>query len=353
MSSNNVAVQELGPDIACVTPLERRSRYPSRPPALSNMQDVAQDWRRKTENVLFRTEAVLNDAFLVDIRDATVLENGFVFTRDGKAITESLRGADQTVDLPAAPADAVADFSVLLRKPGDSNFGHWLIELCPRIIEFQKAFPDGTWRVAVPGHPLALRDLRRETLGWLGIPEERIIWLSGTPTTFARLAFISSNSIHSHTHDADGVLAVRAHALRAIPRAPGRRRLYVARPETARRLLLNEADITAALRADGFEIVRPEHLSIREQVELFSNAEAIAGISGAALTNILFAPEDCKILSLMPNYGFEFFFWDIANIIGQDFSYIVGEAEAPDQLGHSNFKVDLKYIEEWQGRLKS
>lgn len=85
---------------------------------------------------------------------------------------------------------------------------------------------------------------------------------------------------------------------------------------------------------------------------MFSNAEAIAGISGAALTNILFAPADCRILALMPNYGFEFFFWDIANIVGQDFSYIVGEAEAPEQLGHSNFTVDLRYIREWQETLK-
>jgi len=76
------------------------------------------------------------------------------------------------------------------------------------------------------------------------------------------------------------------------------RKLYVSRGGTARRRIDNETEVEAALRGAGFETVRPETLSVLEQVRLFSQASHVIGSSGAALTNTLFCPPGARVVVL-------------------------------------------------------
>jgi len=86
--------------------------------------------------------------------------------------------------------------------------------------------------------------------------------------------------------------------------APGvpRRRLFVSR-EAGRwdRGLLNEEEVFGALRAHGFERIRPEAMDHAEQVRAFSEAAAVAGIAGAALTNLAFCPPGARVLEIRPD----------------------------------------------------
>jgi capsular polysaccharide biosynthesis protein len=77
----------------------------------------------------------------------------------------------------------------------------------------------------------------------------------------------------------------------------GHRRLYLSRHRTARRRIHNEAiEIWPWLAKHGFEFIEPEGLSVREQLLLFSEAEWIVGGSGAAITNMIFAPAGAKVV---------------------------------------------------------
>jgi capsular polysaccharide biosynthesis protein len=76
------------------------------------------------------------------------------------------------------------------------------------------------------------------------------------------------------------------------------RKLYLSREGTTRRRIQNEAEVVARLEAAGFESVRPETLSVAEQVRLFSQASHIVGSSGAALTNMLFSPPGAQVVIL-------------------------------------------------------
>lgn len=79
----------------------------------------------------------------------------------------------------------------------------------------------------------------------------------------------------------------------------------------------------------------------------------IAGVSGAALTNIIWAPPGTPVLSMLPNVGHEFFFWDLANIFGLKFSFIFGDARNPEMGGHSDFEVDSDLFTAWIKRYES
>jgi hypothetical protein len=78
----------------------------------------------------------------------------------------------------------------------------------------------------------------------------------------------------------------------------GGRKLYLSRAGTTRRRIVNESAVFAALEPLGFELVRPETASVREQINLFAQADHIVGSSGAALTNMIFAPPGARVVVL-------------------------------------------------------
>jgi hypothetical protein len=66
------------------------------------------------------------------------------------------------------------------------------------------------------------------------------------------------------------------------------RHLYIDRSHSRLRPLVNERDLVAPLAAMGFAIVRPETMSVADQVRLFRGAETIVAPHGAALTNLAY-----------------------------------------------------------------
>ena len=343
-----VSLDEVLDEFSEVIELDRGNAfaYESRPPVFANLHDLEESAEKHAQRVLYRSQALLPKAKMLRISNAKVSWYGTVTPQSGRQILETVpRGA--SVETADVPDDEVSDFSVLLRKYGDGNFGHWLIELCTRVLEFRKAYPSDDWKVAIPHYPLGRRDLRLRTLKWLGIGQDRVVWIKNGTTRFRDLAFITSNSVHSHSHDPKGVRFVRDAALNAVGEVGKGRRLFLGRSGAKTRELLNEAEVLEICARYGFESMRPETLSIDDQVRLFASAECIVGVSGAALTNILFAPQSCKILSLNPNQGPEYFFWDIANIVGQEFSYIFGPASDPERGVHSSFHIDAQLVARW------
>lgn len=333
-----------------IVKINRTNSYNSTRPVLANFEKISPKWRQITENIVFRDKAQLPDAHMVSISDATVFGNGILCTNNMDIITETIQDKNYNNKIPdMTDCKKESGEIFLLRKNGDSNFGHWIVELLPRVREFKNQFSNQRLRFGIPLNPYSMIELRMKTLEWAGVNKEDIYLLPTTPIKFDKITFITSNSIHSHTHDYDGVRHVNLQTLSAIKNRGENKYIYVARKNGSRRNIINEDTIVKMLESMGFFVVYPEDLSIEKQVELFSGAEIIIGPSGAALTNIMWAPKECSIISLNPNYGHEFFFWDISCILKQKFFFIFGDSVDPEKLGHSDFEIDKsilkKYIE--------
>lgn len=112
-------------------------------------------------------------------------------------------------------------------------------------------------------------------------------------------------------HDMDGFIRAETRsAARALvarlgggsgPSEP--RKLFVsrdlqalARPEY--RPLLNEDEIAALACSRGFEIVRPETLTLRNQIRTFGAASHIMGPAGSGMLNTIFAREGARVVDL-------------------------------------------------------
>lgn len=84
---------------------------------------------------------------------------------------------------------------------------------------------------------------------------------------------------------------------------PGPEKLYVSRALSGvgrrdYRLMDNELEVEAVMRARGFEIVYPEALTFQEQINVFHSARYIVGPSGSAMFNSAFAPRGARIVDI-------------------------------------------------------
>jgi len=97
---------------------------------------------------------------------------------------------------------------------------------------------------------------------------------------------------------------------------------------------LNEERVVKLLSAQGFEIIEPDKLSIGEQVAVMQDAKIVVGAHGAALSNLLFAPENCTVIEIFsPDYFRTDCFYTLSGILNLDYWYIVGTKPAGAEWG--------------------
>ena len=105
---------------------------------------------------------------------------------------------------------------------------------------------------------------------------------------------------------------------------PSRRtRLYLTRGTTPQtRRYVQEEELMVGLAERGFERLDPGSLSVQEQIDVFSTAEAIVAPHGAGLTNVTFSPPGVRVLELFPSTYVHRGLWAICQALGADYRYI-------------------------------
>jgi len=121
------------------------------------------------------------------------------------------------------------------------------------------------------------------------------------------------------------LLALRARLLAAVPRAEGPARLFVTRPPAAKRPVAELAEVEALMRARGFAVVEPAGLPFQDQLALFREARTVVGLLGAGLANAL-AMEPGGQMGMFDPGLIDCFFWDLACLGGQRFSWMFTRA---------------------------
>lgn len=229
------------------------------------------------------------------------------------ALPHTRREGEATLFVPPADAPAIPRATVFMGWGGLHNYGHFLIDCLPALLAAEQAG-------ALASHPPVAPPL----LPWQA---ELLGMLSVTPTVLdtpvARLGEAVFTTPMDHFLHAPGppLDAVRDRILQAAaitddPAAP--RRIYISRLGSLKRVLTNEAELEAALEARGFTVVRPETLSVRDQIALFHRAETIVAPAGAALANILFCKPGATLVEIQPSNFTGVWVRNIALLAGVD-----------------------------------
>ncbi|MEA3250988.1 MAG: glycosyltransferase family 61 protein [Pseudomonadota bacterium] len=153
---------------------------------------------------------------------------------------------------------------------------------------------------------------QRQVLSMCGIPPEKII-------PFSQHEWLSVETLIFPVRN-KGAMTLPpwlATAIRSIAGWKGSqgaltRRIYLSRADAPRRGVANETQIRERLRAQGFEVLTLDGLSVQEQQELFASAAVIFSPHGAALTNLVWCSPGALVVDFISESHLKRCFRDLA-----------------------------------------
>lgn len=312
------------------------------PPAYVNTRVLRDDYRSIFEAHWTAAEQPVPAIHAYRVSNATVDLDGIVIDSAGKVLEDSIAECDiSNWKLPQHIEREIDGPVLLLKKAGFMNYGHWMIEILPRVQFREQLAPD--LPVFIHKYPDSVMRTRvYESLELAGIGGESIIEFE-PPVRVRDLFQISPISKHNHMKSPLIASFLSGMADKVAPaRAIAGNRLFLSRTRCSIRRVTNEDELFDMAASLGFRRVYTEDMKLTEQIRLFRSAEAIAGPLGAALTNIVFAPAETRVLILQPAKSLEFFFWDIACHRGQRYVSVHGQSvnDTPIEHYHGDFTVD-------------
>jgi capsular polysaccharide biosynthesis protein len=174
------------------------------------------------------------------------------------------------------------------------SYFHWIAESLPRLLLAERSFPDVTCLLLPrsferdPYVPFTLQAFPNvKTVKWVDDNRNaRVESLAFIPRPTPSNAFVPQL-----------VREVGARIRALVDPVEPKERIYLSRA-ALRRGAINEDDVVRVLRQYDFRIVHIDPTRSHEQVTLSASAKTIAGVHGAALTNIMLMPPGGHVLEL-------------------------------------------------------
>ncbi|MBE9019891.1 glycosyltransferase family 61 protein [Chroococcidiopsidales cyanobacterium LEGE 13417] len=191
----------------------------------------------------------------------------------------------------------------------NSGYFHWLIDCLTRLegIEYYQAQTGIKPTLIIHANP---QEWQKESLRLLGYnPDDCIEW-NDSGVKVKKLVVPSFRREHNIISPT-ACQWLRQRLLSnlsdntSISLSP---RIYISRPKSAGRNIINEADVMAILAPLGFVAYTMEELSFADEIRLFSQAEIVIAPHGAGLTNIIFALQKLIVIDLFGSFGTPCFF---------------------------------------------
>ncbi len=246
------------------------------------------------------------------LEDVVVAQEGLVLHADGRVVAETVHEHTpaQVAQAQAAlfrPVGSIDGTLILGRKPGTWNYGHFLVEMLPRILLARRLGTAG--RVLVQSAPAALRKAMLDAFALVGISPDDVVEAGPAPVRVQRLVLVEGLSEHGvYLSPLTGALL----DMLGASVAPGPDdNLFVTRPAGPRRLADEDA-VAAAAGGAGFRVIDPGTMPFAAQVAAFKGARRIVGVMGAGLANIAFARPGTELFLLAPAAMQDSFYWFLA-----------------------------------------
>lgn len=340
---------EALPDLPSTTPEEffldiENGRMKTAPYRVAYLENVRFNART---GVLFpETDVVLGESwyaerwFRLAIRGKLYpLTDMFLATVNG---LESLSYLDEpTYEVISAPC------FLLCHNPAiySDNYAHWLLDILPRFSALEK-FPD-LKKIKILLHP-ELTPLQEESLALFGISQKNREVFKGRVLQLAKVfvpTYPASGGYSRHQVEWLGATLPRLMGL--SPKSP-HRRLYISREDAFQRRVSNHSEVRGMLEAKGFETIIPGRMTLRQQVEIFSEAECVISPHGAACANIVFCPSGAKLIEFLPEKYLHPMYGILAHLRGMNYHRLI----CPADTLTSDMAVDLPAVEKLLEDLK-
>lgn len=299
--------------------------------------------------ILTKEKALLDDHILSENYVVQYLDKGFYASNKNNYCHR----------LSENSAPTVIEKGIFLAGRGSYNYYHWLFEYVAKLRILDLINLDKTIPIIIDKqstiHPQFL-----EILSYLNTENREIItiepfkkYLVKSLTALSPVFWwnYQKNGALIYAQDTKSAhfLIEKTKKLIDTPINKNPERIYVSRKHiSTQRKIINDHELERVLREYNFVTAFPEKMSVKEQVNLFSNAKILIG-DGSGLLNHIFSPPGCRIISLLPkeglanqyNRGFE-----IAKSIGQEILTLECEQEikSGSSSDQDNTIVDIEKL---------
>lgn len=179
------------------------------------------------------------------------------------------------------------------RRYGGAGYWHWLFDSISRL-SLMDRFPADTKVITPPLSPWMRWFLER-----LGL-EDRIIETEATALRVEHFYFSSPSSMTGCWNPYAVEFLRRSFLPHGSPPSDSLpKRFYIIR-EGYTRGISNEQEVRDHFKSQGWALIAPEKLSIPDQIALFRDAKAIAGLHGSALTNLVWCSPGASVIEFTP-----------------------------------------------------
>lgn len=235
----------------------------------------------------------------------------------------------------------IIDEGILLTSCASSNYSHFQIDVTSKLLLANEIKEYNDIPILVDDVCFSTPQLKQE-LDMLNRQGRKIIPLiSGYEYKVNKLIYISDLAIYPSNLKPGCLvkyediiiddLAVKPLNKNLLIKNKIHRKLYISRRKSLIPRIENQEAVENIFKAFGYEIIFPQDMSFQDQLKIFSEAEFIAGASGAGLTNIMFANENAKIIFIQPKSIQSPWYSTIAGLLKLRYYFLDGCLS-----GHSN-----------------
>jgi len=234
--------------------------------------------------------------------------------------------------------------SVVLCSDEPKSYGSFLFRVLPKVLAIRKL-----GLTHLPCIVQADQQAYRDLLILSGLPDSSIVLHDMNAVTRLDRAIVPCLR---NTH---GYLDPETCELYAELRAtygtmPAGRRIYVSRLNLnqagwSTRVMVNEGELIERLAGIGFEIVTPEHLSVREQIAAFAAADLVVGPSGSNMYNTMFCRPGTKVIDIQSEPQWIYSYTGMYSSLGLDYGIFVGKCDPADTRPvHRRWAVNIEAL---------
>jgi hypothetical protein len=236
-------------------------------------------------------------------------------------------------------AKKITGVGAVLVSPESQNYYHWLNDVLPRIRLYEEVIGQVDHFCVASNVPQKFLDI----LTGFGIPSKKILLVEDKDKLHFDHLYVSSLPGSEGRSPQWAIEYTRDKLIKTHGAAKTTKKIYLKRGNSTDRKILNEDAIISTLKNNGFEIIEPGNLSIHQQVSLVQQAKIVVSAHGAALTNLLFSPDNLMVVELFsPDYFRTDCYYTLSAMLKLNYWYIVGERPAGANWG--DMIVDEKLL---------
>ena len=333
-----------------LTPLARRFQWHNphgRAPGAFRILEMSEEFARRS-GIRLHEDAAARGEYVAEFDDAICVSTcgGVVLTR-GNGIAEELTEFPwgwwfhPAMTRPWMPRVRAFERDVvfLITPEAGGNFYHWMIDCLPRLALLERHGFDLSKMIIVTtplSHPYESESLRT-----IGIEAQNVMPLRDHTALRVPRAIVPA-LVHDVAHFAPWKREfLQRHFIDSRALRPDCRKLFVGRGDATTRRLRNEAELFAFLKNHGFTEAKTSGLTLREQAALFSSAEVIVAVHGAALTNLVFCREGTLVCEIQSEASPQEFYARISETCALRYHRIAAQPVRQVAKPHHANKVDL------------